>query len=1174
MSERLMNASSERITLRAFLRAARWRWRVAVILKGLAMSLTIGGLAFFGSAALADHFRYTEPWILGLRIASLAIFALALGFFLFKPLLKRIPDVRIARFIEERHRGLHDRLVTAAEFAERDERLHTPLVHRLVRDAAERIASVNLDAVTSRRRLRLYGGALLVLLGLFGWLFMAGPRPLLTGLAKLYAPWSEAAGISPYTITVTPGDARVPQGADQVIGARLHGFHAERVDLYLKRPDHPTWIRQPMDLDEEAQAYRFMLFNLQQDVTYYVQADHIRSPAFTITVAELAWVDQIDLTYQFPPYTHRPARTVENGGDIVAIKGTRVTVLATLTRPAEAATLVLHDGQRREMKPVGPTQFVGEIIVRSTTTYRIDLTSAGETYAGSNVYDITAVDDRAPTVTIEKPGRDVKATSIQEVFTQARAEDDNGIATLELRFSINGGDEQTVTLYRARRAAPQRITGTHTFFLEEFHLQPGDVISYYAMARDNNKVSGPGVGMSDIYFLQIRPFERTYRQAQQNMGPQGGEGSNSALTQRQKEIIAATWRVIRERPTSTPEEFAENMDTIALGQDRLREDTEALVGRIRRRLGMSLDEMTEFKRLADYLEQAAEYMKAALTELKARQPKSALRPEQRALQQLMRADTVFREIQVAFAANAQGSGDRAEAEDLADLFELELDRMKNQYETLQRDRGERQSRALDEALRKLKQLAERQQQLAEQQMRQSLTGGPPRQQGGAEQQRQLMEEAEKLARQLERLSRQRRDERLADISRQLQQAAEQMRRAQQSGNPAEAAARRLQAAEQLEAARRQLEANQRAFDQQAIEQLRQRASMLIERQREIVKEVDALWHSRRSADQQRQLARKHQVERRKESLAEQVEGLEQDLEATARRLGRERQSVKERLREAIQAIRRNRLPDKIRQGNRLLENEWYDQARQRERDIEEDLSEVARALQTARGDTLARSEIERLREALRRTRRFIDDLESLHRRLREQAQQAAERPPDRRHGEQGPPSPTQQRQAQARTNRPDEASTQSNRSPRGDERLRSRPFSDWESEIFPTSEGRPPIGGDRRQLRRELRQRWRDAEALRRDLGDEFADEIDALMRRLRQLDDRRLLNDPEEIARLKQQLIDPLRRLEHELMRRLELASGRGPMLADETSVPQAYRKLVEEYYRRLAKKKRRGIH
>ncbi|RMG54008.1 MAG: hypothetical protein D6723_06040, partial [Acidobacteria bacterium] len=648
------------------------------------MSLGVGSLAFFGSAALADHFHYTEPWILGLRFASLIIFALALGFFLFKPLWKRIPDARMARFIEERHGELHDRLVTAAEFIERDERLRAPLVHRLIRDAAERIASVSLDAVTSRRRLWLYGSALLVLLGLCGWLFTAGPRPLLTGLAKLYAPWSEAAGISPYTIMVTPGDARVPKGADQMIGARLHGFHAERVDLYLKRPDHPAWIRQPMDLDEEARTYRFLLFNLQQDVTYYVQADHIRSPIFTIDVAELAWVDQIDLTYRFPPYTHRPTRTVEDGGDIVAIKGTRVNILATLTRPAEAATLVLQNGVRQEMKPVGPNRFAGEIIVRSTTTYRIDLTSAGETYTGSNVYDITAVDDRAPTVTIEKPGRDVKATSIQEVFTQARAEDDNGITALELRFSINGGEEQTVTLYRARRDAPRRIIGTHTFFLEEYHLQPGDVISYYAMARDNNTASGPNQGMSDIYFLQIRPFERTYRQAEQNMRSQGGEGSNSALTQRQKEIIAATWRVIRERPISTPEEFVENMNTIALGQDRLREDTEALVGRIRRRMGLTLDEMTEFKRLAEYLEHAAEHMKAALTELKARQPKSALQPEQRALQQLMRADAVFREIQVAFATNAQGSDDRAEAEDLADLFELELDRMKNQYETLQR----------------------------------------------------------------------------------------------------------------------------------------------------------------------------------------------------------------------------------------------------------------------------------------------------------------------------------------------------------------------------------------------------------------------------------------------------------------------------------------------------------
>ena len=67
-------------------------------------------------------------------------------------------------------------------------------------------------------------------------------------------------------------------------------------------------------------------------------------------------------------------------------------------------------------------------------------------------------------------------------------------------------------------------------------------------------------------------------------------------------------------------------------------------------------------------------------------------PEQRALQHLQRAEAAFREVQVAMGQQGGGGGAGcADAEDLADLFELELDRMRNQYETVQRNEAERQS---------------------------------------------------------------------------------------------------------------------------------------------------------------------------------------------------------------------------------------------------------------------------------------------------------------------------------------------------------------------------------------------------------------------------------------------------------------------------------------------------
>ena len=50
-------------------------------------------------------------------------------------------------------------------------------------------------------------------------------------------------------------------------------------------------------------------------------------------------------------------------------------------------------------------------------------------------------------MSFDKPKRDIKANPVEEVFLQARADDDFGVGKLDLIYSVNGGEEKTVTLY-------------------------------------------------------------------------------------------------------------------------------------------------------------------------------------------------------------------------------------------------------------------------------------------------------------------------------------------------------------------------------------------------------------------------------------------------------------------------------------------------------------------------------------------------------------------------------------------------------------------------------------------------------------------------------------------------------------------------------------------------------
>ena len=105
-------------------------------------------------------------------------------------------------------------------------------------------------------------------------------------------------------------------------------------------------------------------------------------------------------------------------------------------------------------------------------------------------FTIDALEDLPPTVSFEKPKRDIKASPVEEVFLQARADDDFGVRQLDLVYSVNGGEEKTVSLYKGANSLKE-VSAGHTVYLEEMGVKPGDFVSYYAKAIDTDTVKGP-----------------------------------------------------------------------------------------------------------------------------------------------------------------------------------------------------------------------------------------------------------------------------------------------------------------------------------------------------------------------------------------------------------------------------------------------------------------------------------------------------------------------------------------------------------------------------------------------------------------------------------------------------------------------------------------------------------
>ena len=438
------------------------------------------------------------------------------------------------------------------------------------------------------------------------------------------------------------------------------------------------------------------------------------------------------------------------------------------------------------------------------------------------------------------------ATAVEELFVEAKASDDFGVKQLELVYAVNGGKEKTVKLFGGAKPLTE-VSAGHTIYLEELGLVPGDSVSYYARASDTDSVQTGKSVSSDIYFVQIRPYRKDFKPAQSQAqgGGGGGGGGNDVgqLSQQQKEIVAATFNVIRDKAKISAEKYRENVVFLTLSQGKLKTQVEELIEKMRSR---QVDQDERFKKISDLLSKASPEMGTAEATLRKQDPKTAMTPEQAALKYLQAAEQEY-EMQLAQqqGGGGGGGGGQQQANDLADLFELELDKLANQYE-MQKRAGEQQGQQkMEELADKLKELAQRQQQEAERQRR--MAAGGQTSSGGGASQRQLADEAEEAARRLEQLSRDMPRQDVQDLARQLQSAADAMRRAAANGSR-DGGAQAQQALDKLRQAADQLTKGQTNRTKENIQDAQRQAEALASEQKEVesqVKQLDQAGSGRR-----------------------------------------------------------------------------------------------------------------------------------------------------------------------------------------------------------------------------------------------------------------------------------------------------------------------------------------
>ena len=725
---------------------ARWRTLRAFRATIRAALLTT---AVVGVAVVLSRWTAGAPIaLLGLTSVTILTAGVAIGWAL-APLRHAPADLQVARFIEERAPALDDRLVTAVDVAEGRSSVTPLLAAPLVADAARRVGEVPIDSIVPIETLRRAGfqaaaAGLVCIAALFS---ARGPARRALDTASLSL-WPARVALE-----VVPGHARLKAGSPLAIQARLVGNRAP-VIAQIQIADAAT-VREPQGRPEQGpsatssgqvewrstdmapepqiEGFRHRLDAVTSSFKYRVIAGTITSPTYDVTVLHPPRVSRIDVSYTYPTGLKLAPRTEADAGDIYAPAGTSIRVHVFTDRPAATGTMALSKGNAITLTPSTPTELIGTFDLVSDNSYRVALADGeGISNPGDTEYFIRLLEDRPPEVRILKPAADRTVTRLEEVDVEVQAEDDYGVDRLELVYSVRGSSEKVVPLGIPKQSTA--VNGHHVLFLEDLDVQPGDFVSYYARARDlTTHGARANEARSDIFFLEVKPYEQEFALAQSQGGMPGtGRTSLDELVTAQKEVVVATWKLDRRGRAANGAKSEEDIRSVSRAESELRtrvEETsstfrESTMRDPRRRQpragGRGEPAGTEPLRAGQTLPEeddmtaAAAAMGKAVVSLDALKTADALPPEMEALNRLLRAQAAVKKREVTQQQAGSGSASNRSNVDLSTLFDRELQKaQQTNYETKTsaEQRGDPNQSAVD----KIKDLARRQDELLKKQ---------------------------------------------------------------------------------------------------------------------------------------------------------------------------------------------------------------------------------------------------------------------------------------------------------------------------------------------------------------------------------------------------------------------------------------------------------------------------
>ncbi len=544
------------------------RWLAAIaILKVIAICLLFAS-GYIGIYIILDH--YLNLGILA-RITAFVLLISSAGFLLYKLsklLLVSISYSNAANYIENKN-SFNQQLVAAMEYYENssDYPYSKVLAEQLVSRVCEDSEYFNFDSAVEKWRGYALAAVVFLGIGIVSLYVQHNLAYLKTYMTRLTVPFAAIEPVSTTSLKPLTEDivaepesllkfsagieGKLPEEGVFVIQTQLHDSNEipEPEKIHLK-PIHEQ------DAQPIFETSKF--FPETGNFKYRFETGTVHTDWKNIEIREAPEIKSITAEISLPDGKQNYTEQIKNN-KLEVIEGSSVKLQVETTSKLDEAKIKELDGRLNTKWLDGKNNFSHTFTVDKQGTIEFGLTDE-KGLSNKNVtgLEIVLKTDNPPEFELISPEGDYLATNVSSVPIEFEVKDDFGLNSIQ--FYLELPDQQPSFFDIPVKPNTKEHKFTHTLEMEEYNLNIGDIIMFYARAEDistaissENKISS-----SEVYFIEIRPYQQYWHlqstgQDEPSNIPGAASDSLKTILEYTRAFVKKTW-ALANKPEITSED--------------------------------------------------------------------------------------------------------------------------------------------------------------------------------------------------------------------------------------------------------------------------------------------------------------------------------------------------------------------------------------------------------------------------------------------------------------------------------------------------------------------------------------------------------------------------------------------------------------------------------------------